>query len=270
MLAEQMFPRYLMSEQKKKKGFRFNPKLTITIVIVILVAALGIGLILNYRRNNDEQKITAKNAKTTAAASTAASTLPAEASDINSYTYLLNKDTASLDPTYVPSDLADPENVQSTSSVFEIRAEAATQLEAMVKAASDVDITLYVSSGYRSYDDQDKLYSSQVQLLTEAKAITACEKAGYSEHQLGLAVDLTDDVNTTSQTEAFADTDAGKWLYEHAHEYGFILRYPKGKESITKYNFMPWHYRYVGTDTANAMYAISPDETMEEYFSSSN
>ena len=207
-----------MSEQKKKKGFRFNPKLTITIVIVILVAALGIGLILNYHRNNDEQKITAKNAKTTAAASTAASTLPAEASDINSYTYLLNKDTASLDPTYVPSDLADPENVQSTSSVFEIRAEAATQLEAMVKAASDAGITLYVSSGYRSYDDQDKLYSSQVQLLTEAKAITACEKAGYSEHQLGLAVDLTDDVNTTSQTEAFADTDAGKWLYEHVQK----------------------------------------------------
>ena len=62
-----------------------------------------------------------------------------------------------------------------------------------------------------------------------------------------------------------SDTSEGIWLYEHAHEYGFVIRFPKGKEDITGYAFEPWHYRYVGVTVATEMYKISPDETLEEY-----
>ena len=72
---------------------------------------------------------------------------------------------------------------------------------------------------------------------------------GASEHQIGLAIDIVSDTYVTLD-EGFADTDAGKWLEKHCAEYGFVLRYPKGKEHITSIEFEPWHFRYVGKDAA--------------------
>ena len=96
--------------------------------------------------------------------------------------------------------------------------------------------------------------------------------AGYNEHQTGLALDFTDDPTNINNTVSFKDTPAGQWLFAHAHEYGFIQRYPEGKESITGVNFEPWHYRYVGVDVANAIYnkgveLNDPNYTFEEYYS---
>lgn len=251
-----------MTENKKRP---FNIKLVVTVLVLILSVCLMAGIYLHFNQD-DPNKITAVNSSPApTAVPTEKTELPAECMDPGSYQYFLNKKIGVLSSDFVPGDLADPENVESTSGVITVRQEVAGQLENMVKAAKDSGITLLVSAGYRSYTEQELQYASFAS-LGEAAASLACEKAGYSEHQLGLAVDFTDTAETPNQTVAFAETDAGKWLKEHAHEYGFILRYPEGKESITGYNYMPWHYRYVGTDTANAIYASGADCTMEEYY----
>ena len=136
-----------------------------------------------------------------------------------------------------------------------------------MQAANDAGISLYVVTGYRSYEDQQKYYTSRMELLNNSEdAKKQVQAAGCSEHQTGLAIDFTDDPSNAQPTTDFGKTDAGKWLYEHAHEYGFILRYPEGKEDITGYNYEPWHYRYVGVETATAIYEQGPDTTFEEYF----
>ena len=93
---------------------------------------------------------------------------------------------------------------------------------------------------------------------TCALPISYSAKPGYSEHQTGLAFDIN------SIRDSFADTKEGLWLAKNAHIYGFILRYPKGKESITGYKYEPWHYRYVGVSVAQ--YIFENQITFEEYY----
>lgn len=253
-----------MSENKPNK-VRFNPRKIVVVLITVLCVLLAVGIGVWYHNMNTEQVIKAPKSASTASAASS-TPLPENLTDVSSYQCLINKNTAALSSSFEPGDLADPENVTSTSGVITLRAEAAGKLTEMVKAASDAGVNLYVTSAYRSYDEQEQLYTSYSSLLKQSELLVSCAQAGYSEHQLGLAVDFTDDTSVVNQTEAFGDTAAGQWLYQHAHEYGFILRYPKDKQSVTGYSYKPWHYRYVGTDTANAMYAVSPDETMEEYY----
>nr|WP_262588498.1 M15 family metallopeptidase [Staphylococcus sp. IVB6181] len=86
---------------------------------------------------------------------------------------------------------------------------------------------------------------------------------GYSEHQTGLAFDVGSNRYNKDFLKEYGETPEGKWLAKHAHEYGFILRYPKGKEQITGYQYEPWHFRYVGKKTAKAIY--DKQLTLEEY-----
>lgn len=139
--------------------------------------------------------------------------------------------------------------------------------EQMCKAAANDGVTLISVSAYRSYNYQQNLYNRRVQrcmneegLDEEAakkKAATIVALPGTSEHHLGLAVDINS-VETT-----FENTSAFRWLQKHAEEYGFIMRYPKDKQSITKIIYEPWHYRYVGVEHAKAMNDL--DMCMEEY-----
>lgn len=117
--------------------------------------------------------------------------------------------------------------------------------------------SIQMLSGYRSYDYQAQLYQSYVNRDGQAKADTYSARPGYSEHQTGLAFDV-------GQLDyGYGDTPEGKWLYEHAHEYGFIIRYQKGKEQITGYTYEPWHIRYVGVKAASEIY--QKGITLEEY-----
>lgn len=265
-VKEEKKPEVKEEEPEKKKKKRF---FTINVIIgIILCAAIVLlGLSMYAYKNRDTIR---KQAKQQAIADSsdeepASTALPSDLTTLGSNLIFVNK-SHSLPADYVPANLTTP-YLNSTTDAIQLTEEAGNQAKAMKDAAADDGITLIVSSGYRSYSEQDAYYQSRVNLLGKEAANTDCAQAGMSEHQTGLAIDFTDDPsNANSHSASFADTDAGKWLYEHAHEYGFILRYPKGKESITGYNYMPWHYRYVGADTANAMYAISPDETFEEYF----
>lgn len=130
----------------------------------------------------------------------------------------------------------------------QLTSEVQDALAVMQQAAAKDGLDLYVVSGYRSYDYQAQLYQNYCNRDGQAAADRYSARPGYSEHQTGLAFDL----NSTSNS--FAGTAEAKWLAAHAHEYGFIIRYPKGKESVTGYQYEPWHLRYLGTETAKAVY----------------
>ena len=139
--------------------------------------------------------------------------------------------------------------------------EAGSAFVEMAKAAAKEGFSLRVVSGYRSYSKQTTLYQSYKRQYGEATADTFSARPGFSEHQTGLAADI----NTASLRAHFERTDTYRWLVEHCWDYGFILRYPEGKEEVTGYCFEPWHYRYVGVETALAVKesGLTFDEYME-------
>lgn len=179
---------------------------------------------------------------------------------------LVNKDR-NLPYDYEPEDLIDPEIpfVQGQDSpVRFMREEAGVALREMFAKAKEEGFIFYGRSGYRSYKIQKILFDSYVELSGEEAANKYSARAGQSEHQTGLAMDVTSEVVGNKLTEKFGETEDGKWIKENAHEFGFIVRYPKGKEDITGYQYEPWHLRYVGKKVATEIYEL--DITLEEYF----
>jgi LAS superfamily LD-carboxypeptidase LdcB len=130
----------------------------------------------------------------------------------------------------------------------ELTPETSNAFEKMRVDAQAEGLNLYISSGFRSYEYQAQLYQRYADRDGYEKADTYSARAGYSEHQTGLAFDL----NTID--DSFANTPEGKWVAENCWKYGFILRYPKGKEAQTGYQYEPWHLRYVGEDMAKKVY----------------
>lgn len=126
--------------------------------------------------------------------------------------------------------------------------------------AKNTGINLNIISGFRSYDTQAVIYNRYVNSDGQANADTYSARPGHSEHQSGLAADI----NSLDQNWIY--TNEGKWLNNNCYKYGFIIRYPKGKEAITGYIYEPWHIRYVGTDLATKLYNNGNWITLEEYF----
>ena len=182
--------------------------------------------------------------------------------DLNSILLLVNK-THPLPKDYVPSDLVKP-NVKSNKSGLSLRKEATLALEKMFEGALEDNITLVLGSSYRSYSYQTTLYNNYVAKDGEEKANRYSAKPGTSEHQTGLAVDISDASGANYLKRSFKDTSEGIWLKENAHLYGFILRYAEEKEEITGYMFEPWHFRYVGIEEATKIY--ESNLTFEEYY----
>ncbi|MBC1902973.1 M15 family metallopeptidase [Listeria innocua] len=180
---------------------------------------------------------------------------------------LANKDY-SLQPTYTPPDLVRPNVTFSFGNEqvekAQLRKEAGTALEEMFKAANQDGKKLFAVSGYRSYKRQQEVFQAEVNSKGDKKAREAVAYPGTSEHQTGLAMDISSENQSYELTEAFGNTPEGKWLEENAHNYGFILRYMKGREDITKYQYESWHYRYVGKDAATIIY--KNNWTLEEFF----
>ncbi|WP_157265721.1 M15 family metallopeptidase [Paenibacillus sp. FJAT-27812] len=167
---------------------------------------------------------------------------------------------------YNPSDLVFPDVRFIFSEKIEkrkMRQEAATALENMFKAAENDSIQLAGVSAYRSHSTQKTLFERYVKRDGLEKARTYSAFPGTSEHETGLAIDVSGSDGKCAAADCFADTKEAAWLKKHAHEYGFIIRYPEGKEEITGYQYEPWHIRYVGKDTAAKI--AESGETLEEY-----
>lgn len=137
------------------------------------------------------------------------------------------------------------------------------QFESMKLDALKDGLELNIRSGFRSNEYQTELYNTYVEVDGEEKASTYSAKPGHSEHETGLAIDITSEITDRSIGDWFTETPQAKWLYENAWKYGFILRYPKGKESITGYKYESWHYRYVGTEHSKNF--NQNNLTLEEY-----
>jgi len=140
---------------------------------------------------------------------------------------------------------------------------AVPHLEELFQAAEKAGLDLYAQSGYRSYARQKAIHDRLVEQYGEAYANRVSAKPGHSEHQTGLAMDVTSPDVNYGLVEAFANTEEGRWVAQHAHEYGFIIRYPEEKESVTGYKYEPWHLRYVGETIAS--YMKDNERVLEEY-----
>jgi hypothetical protein len=138
-----------------------------------------------------------------------------------------------------------------------LNGEAMAAFEVMKKAAANDGINLFVVSGFRSYSHQATLYKNYVARSGQAEADRYSARPGHSEHQTGLALDLN------SASSSFAGTKEAIWLANNSYRFGFIVRYPEGKEAITGYMYEPWHMRYLGIENATKVY--NSGLCLEEY-----
>ena len=159
-------------------------------------------------------------------------------------TIIANK-SFTVSPDYNPGSLTD---------------EAKQAWDEMVSVASQDGINLKIVSGFRSYNTQQNLYKNYVASDGKANADRYSARAGYSEHQTGLAADIN------LVEDEFKNSKEGKWLANNAGKYGWILRYPYGKENLTGYMPEPWHYRFVGKDLSQKVFDNGEWTTLEEYF----
>ena len=168
-----------------------------------------------------------------------------------------------------PQDYAAPDLVDvPVAHVYapKLRKEASDQVVAMFAAfTAQTGLKMQSQSAYRSYSAQVSTYNGWVSTLGQAGADKQSARPGFSEHQTGLAIDISADPNTCALQDCFADTPQGTWLAANAYQYGFILRYPNGMDAITGYKFEPWHYRYVGVALATEMHDTGV-ATLEEFF----
>lgn len=169
---------------------------------------------------------------------------------------VVNKERLVLD-TYVP-ELTEVEGGK------QLRPEAAQAYNEMVEAAKAEGVNFVVISAYRSYKEQRSLWFTYEEKYGRKYANRMDATPGASEHQLGLALDLGSSDGKCKLYECFKNTATGKWLYDNAYKYGFILRYPEGKESITGVMYTPWHYRYIGKDEAKKVF--DSGQTLEEFY----
>lgn len=178
--------------------------------------------------------------------------------------YIVGQQPAT-EPTYVDNILIANKKYPLPATFNEGEsAEARAALDQMLAAAEKQGYVLVAFSGFRSYEYQTDLYNRYVNRDGKDAADRYSARPGYSEHQTGLTFDIgekgKEDLWLTSE---FGETPAGKWLATNAHKYGFILRYPEGKEDITGYMYESWHFRYLEGDTATKVY--NAGVTLEEY-----
>ncbi len=180
--------------------------------------------------------------------------------------WVVNK-TRPLPEGYVSPDLIVPNvklQFEPTDSYMQFSKQAEPELVEMFNAAKKDSVELIFGSGYRSYDLQKQLYGDYVAKDGQAKADRYSARPGTSEHQTGLSFDAFGENVECNLEICYADTSEGKWIKDNSYKYGFIIRYPSGKESVTGYQYEPWHLRYVGKELAIELQKTG--QTMEEFF----
>ena len=214
-----------MSKRKKRRGLILSPVMAAVLAIALMGVSFGAGWFFGVRSTQFHGDI------------------------------LLVNESHRLSPDYVPEGLVNlyqsRHSFRLASSDIYLTRETYEAAEKMFHAAEEQNVNGFIiTSGYRSYDRQAEVYAQS----EPGKA----QQPGASEHQTGLAFDVTTETNS-----GFESTPQYAWLSQHAHEYGFIQRYPANKSDITGISYEPWHYRYVGTDAAKKMRHTG--QTLEEF-----
>lgn len=266
---------YVSPPKRKKTSFAL-------IILFILILFVGVYLIVHYVFSNVSTPVDANahsNLNSSITSSEASSTTvtngqvnASTAASVSSNLQTAFQQSSDWELVLVNNSNILPENFQPQITNYygaKVDKRIVPAFDAMKKSAAKEGISLWISSGYRSLDQQKVLFNQEVQKSTakgvsqsvaEETAAKTVAKPGYSEHNTGLALDLN------GVSPAFESSKAFIWLQSHAADYGFILRFPKGKESITGITFEPWHYRYVGKE--NALKIKSSGQCLEQYLKS--
>ncbi len=178
------------------------------------------------------------------------------------YIRLVNTDNL-LPSDYKPQDLVKIKVKKTSSSAIQMSQFVSDALDAMFAAASGDGVTLYAKSGYRSYQTQNSMYRNRLE-QNNGKDDGVVAYPGASDHQTGLGIDVVSkEWSDRKLNSGFAKTSEAQWMAAHCAEYGFVIRYPEGKEDITKIIYEPWHLRYVGVEAAR--YMTDNGLTLEEF-----
>ena len=173
--------------------------------------------------------------------------------DISSWEYVLANAEHSIGE-YTP-ELGEIEGQKLDQRILE-------PMQQFVADARAEGLSVFLSSGYRGFEEQQYLFNRKVEQYGEEKAATIVSRPGTSEHQTGLACDITDEYYELKD-ESLENTALYQWMSKHCQEYGFIVRYPKDKEEITGIIYEPWHFRYVGVEAAT--YMVEHNLCLEEF-----
>ncbi len=171
---------------------------------------------------------------------------------------LINKHR-NLNKDFVPENLSKIDSKYASEDGMKASRLAINAFIEMSKAAKKDDMDIVINSAYRSYEDQEKISNTYLELYGQGYVDKYVAKPGFSEHQTGLCFDIG-----SRNSKVFAESNEYKWMLENAYKYGFILRFPKKYELITGFRSEPWHYRYVGKNIAKVIH--DEDITLEEYF----
>lgn len=172
---------------------------------------------------------------------------------------LVNKNNQLLS-SYIPKDLESISLKYANKDKY-LKKEAKIAFEKLSSDANKLGYRIVAVSAYRDYNYQNELFNYYVKEKSLNYALDCSAKPGHSEHQTGLAVDVE---GSNKDYDNFENSKEFIWMKNNAYKYGFILRYPKGKEHITGFKYEPWHYRYVGIEVAKYIY--ENNLTLEEYF----
>ena len=259
------------SSRRKKQKMRRRRFFTAAAVLLILIAVLLIGIL--GKGKNKDPKVPQPDPDPLPVGPTAEELEQQrlEALRKEEYLILANK-SHPLSADYKPADLVTVSSIISgvgTKETRQLRKAASDAFEALVKGAAADGLQIKMRTGFRSYSYQESLFKSYADKNGEEKANTFSARAGESEHQTGLALDVSGAGSKWALTYSFGDTAEGKWILAHAHEYGFILRYSDGPKDhnsvgpVTKYVYEPWHIRYVGVEHATEIW--EKGITLEEF-----
>ncbi len=254
---EEMIRQRIRDRRRAAERRRIKRNRTVLLIIVVVILFIVCrGCYASHRKKRDEQKA---NAKTTESrAEIPAKKTEDEESSVEEHQEVGHKIQQVDGLTYVDGILI----VNKTYSLPQdyapgINSAAQAAFDDMAAAAVNDGLYLYVNSGYRSYDEQYMLYYNYALERGVAEADRVSSRPGHSEHQSGLCFD----VNSTDFS--FNGTAEARWIAANCADYGFIIRFPKGKEDITGYEYESWHIRYVGVDIAKDM--TSKGLCLEEY-----
>ncbi len=265
----------MAKKKSPKRTIRFD-RIAMIVIPVLLIAIIVTLVISLFTGKNEKSEPTPEPTAETTPEPTPTPTpepTPEAGNDpekdarffnTDSYLIIANK-KHKLPDGYEPADLAFPE-VDMRYNNWTMRMEAAVALEEMFAAAEADGVYLVMGSGYRGEEFQRMLYDGYVAEGGQSYADSISSRPGYSDHQTGLATDLCGQDSDYDLTQDFENTTEGRWLAENAWKYGFIMRYPKGKEEITGYAYEPWHFRYITKEEAQKLHEAGENMTFEEFY----
>ena len=252
-------------KQKKQQG---NLIITIGIVAVVAAVAVALFLLMTIGRNREDKPADTSSSSIasqgTVSATTSGTAQGLPAGSVSAITQLDDPLLVLVNQYNKMPDDYDHTLIEVHGTTMDQRIQK--PFEDMYNAAAADGAILWISSCYRTAEKQEELFEREIQTnlssgMSSSEATSAAKiavaRGGYSEHNTGLAIDLN------GVSPDFLETDAGKWMAEHAEEYGFVLRFPKDKEAETGIMYEPWHYRYVGKEHALKMKELGM--CLEEY-----